>query len=53
MSAARDEILERISAATRGAASSGAVVREYRRAGALDAESRIALFCERAGEYRR
>ena len=52
MSAAREEILERIAATTRGSTSARAVVREYRRAGALDAESRIALFCERAGEYR-
>jgi len=52
MSAARSEILGRITAATRGSASPAAVVREYRRTGTLDTESRIALFCERAGEYR-
>ena len=52
MSAARAEILKRVTAATRGYASPGAVVREYRRTGALDAESRVALFCDRAGEYR-
>jgi L-lactate dehydrogenase complex protein LldG len=52
MSGARDEILERVTAATRGSPSPGAVVREYRRTGTLDAESRVALFCERAGEYR-
>ena len=52
MSAARDEILGRIAAANRVSAPAGAVVREYRRAGTLDAESRVALFCRRAGEYR-
>jgi L-lactate dehydrogenase complex protein LldG len=52
MSAARDEILQRVTTATGGSASPSAVVREYRRAGTLDAESRVALFCERAGEYR-
>ena len=52
MSAARNEILERVAEATRRSASPGAVVRDYRRTGTLDAESRVALFCERAGEYR-
>ena len=52
MSARRDEILERVAAATRSSARSGTAVREYRRVGTLDAESRVALFCTRAGEYR-
>ena len=52
MSAARDEILGRVAGATRGSTRPGAVVREYRREGTLDTESRVALFCRHAGEYR-
>src|SRR5438270_234484 len=51
MTDAREEILERVREATRGAATeprpSG-----YVRAGALDPAARVARFCERVGEYR-
>jgi L-lactate dehydrogenase complex protein LldG len=49
MSGARDEILARV---TRAAGGAGPVPRDYRREGHLSAEDRVALFCERAGEYR-
>ncbi len=52
MSTARDEILMRVADATRGSAPAAPVTRDYRRAGTLAAETRTALFCERAGEYR-
>ena len=52
MSTARDEILRRVADATRGSAPAAPVTRGYRRAGTLAAETRTALFCERAGEYR-
>ena len=52
MSAARDEILERIRAAVGDARPPAPVVRDYRRAGGGAAADRVALFCERAGEYR-
>jgi L-lactate dehydrogenase complex protein LldG len=53
MSSARDEILGRVRAAIDG----GPAPLEpekliYRRAGTLDREARVALFCERASEYR-
>lgn len=54
MSGAREEILERIRAALADVAASRevAVPRDYRRAGRLDRETTVALFCERAGDYR-
>ena len=50
MSAARDEVLRRVRAAK--PATSLPVAREYRLRGTLDEEQRVALFCERVGEYR-
>ena len=49
---AREEILGRVSAAIGGAAPPAPVARDYRRAGERDREARVALFCERVGEYR-
>jgi L-lactate dehydrogenase complex protein LldG len=53
MSAARELILERIRAAL-GEQAGAAVTtpREYRRRGELDGEARVALLCERIGDYR-
>jgi L-lactate dehydrogenase complex protein LldG len=53
MSAAREEILARIRQAKAGAQALeyGAIPRHYRRAGALDAEARIALFIDRLHDY--
>jgi L-lactate dehydrogenase complex protein LldG len=50
VSAARDAILARIRAVDRAPAEP--VARAYRRVGALSAEERVALFCERVGDYR-
>ena len=50
MSTARDEILQQVRAAK--AATAGPIPRDYRRRGTLDHEQRVALFCERVGEYR-
>lgn len=49
MTDARTEILARVRDATGTAAP---VTRDYRRRGAADAQARVALFCERAGDYR-
>jgi L-lactate dehydrogenase complex protein LldG len=46
---AREVILERVAAS---AGESAAPSREYRRRGRLSPAERVALFCERAGEYR-
>ncbi len=46
---AREVILERVAAS---AGESPAFTREYRRRGQLAPAERVALFCERAGEYR-
>jgi L-lactate dehydrogenase complex protein LldG len=48
MNTAREEILRRV----RVAAVAEPVERAYRRRGTLDLEERVALFCERVGEYR-
>jgi L-lactate dehydrogenase complex protein LldG len=48
---ARDEVLARVRGATAGA-TTAPVPRAYRRAGVRTREERVALFCERAGEYR-
>jgi L-lactate dehydrogenase complex protein LldG len=48
---AREAILARVRDAVRGA-EPPAVKRAYRAAGTLDREARVALFCERVGEYR-
>ena len=48
MSSAREEILARVGKAR----PSEAVVRAYRRHGGRAAAERVALFCERSGEYR-
>jgi len=50
VSAAREVILQRVRAAKAGTAD--AIPRDYRRRGTLDHEQRVALFCERVGEYR-
>ena len=50
MSAAREEIVRRVRAVKPTAA--GPIPRDYRRRGTLDHEQRVALFCERVGEYR-
>jgi L-lactate dehydrogenase complex protein LldG len=52
MTAGRDEILRRVRAATNAAAPARPVAYGYRRHGTLDEEQRVALFCERVGEYR-
>ena len=46
---AREVILERVAAS---AGESAAIPRAYRREGQLEPAERVALFCERAGEYR-
>jgi L-lactate dehydrogenase complex protein LldG len=46
---AREVILERVAAS---AGESAAIPRAYRRVGQLEPAERVALFCERAGEYR-
>jgi L-lactate dehydrogenase complex protein LldG len=48
MSSAREEILRRVHVAS----APTSVERTYRRHGTLDDEQRVALFCERVGEYR-
>jgi len=50
VSAARDAILARIREVPRGIPAP--VPRDYRRLGALDADARVALFCDRVGDYR-
>jgi L-lactate dehydrogenase complex protein LldG len=52
MNAARVEILERVTAAVGHPAPAEPVLHEYRIRGTLDAEQRVALFCQRVGEYR-
>jgi len=52
VSAARDAILERIGAAIGDAPPPAAASRSYRRTGERTPAERVALFCERAGEYR-
>ena len=52
MSAAREEIRQRIAAAVGAPPGEQAVPRTYRRSGALGSEQRVALFCGRVGEYR-
>jgi L-lactate dehydrogenase complex protein LldG len=49
MSSAREEILSRVVVPARA---HGALARDYRRAGTLGEEERVALFCRRVGEYR-
>ena len=51
MSAARREILERVSAATRGAVRADSAAHSYRRVGELGRQERVELFCRRVGEY--
>jgi L-lactate dehydrogenase complex protein LldG len=48
----RDEVLGRVRAAIGAARTTAPVARGYRTTGALDAEGRVARFCERAAEYR-
>lgn len=48
----RDEMLNRVRSAIEGGAPPSAVVRSYRRAGSSNPAERVALFCERVGEYR-
>jgi L-lactate dehydrogenase complex protein LldG len=50
--AARDEMLETVGQASARAKSALSIPRRYRRHGRLDFEQRVALFCERVGEYR-
>jgi L-lactate dehydrogenase complex protein LldG len=52
MSSARQEILQRIAAAIGPPSPEQAVARTYRRAGILDDEERVELFCRRVAEYR-
>ena len=52
MSAAREEILQRVVTAIGTPTTETAVIRAYRRAGTLTAEARVDLFCRRVGEYR-
>jgi L-lactate dehydrogenase complex protein LldG len=52
MSDARGEILGRIATAAGARSADQPVARGYRRAGTLDDERRVELFCRRVGEYR-
>jgi L-lactate dehydrogenase complex protein LldG len=52
VSAAREEILARIGRAVGERSPAEPVVRAYRHQGERTAAERVALFCERAGEYR-
>jgi L-lactate dehydrogenase complex protein LldG len=52
MSDARGEILERIATAVGVRSADQPAARGYRRAGTLDDEKRVELFCRRVGEYR-
>ncbi len=52
MSAAREEILQRVVTAIGEPATATAATRAYRRAGTLSGEQRADLFCRRVGEYR-
>jgi L-lactate dehydrogenase complex protein LldG len=52
MSEAREEILGRIAAAVGAPTAEPAAARAYRHAGALGADERVELFCQRVGEYR-
>ena len=51
VSGAREEILNRVRAAQRGA-TPPPVARDYRRSDALSHQERVALFCERVSDYR-
>jgi L-lactate dehydrogenase complex protein LldG len=48
----REAVLGRVRSALAGAPSVPSAPRLYRRQGTLDREGRVALFCERAGDYR-
>jgi L-lactate dehydrogenase complex protein LldG len=52
MSDARELVLGAVRAALAGSAPAAAVTRDYLRHGTLDADARIALLCERIGDYR-
>lgn len=52
MTAARDEILERLRRALGDAHSATEISRAYRRAGTLGAPARVALFAQRVADYR-
>ena len=52
MSTTRDEILRRVREAIGPPAQDHAPAHAYRKRGTLDLERRVALFCERVGEYR-
>lgn len=52
MSAARNQILERIAAAAVAPAAGRTAAHGYRRSGELGADDRVELFCRRVGEYR-
>ena len=52
LSEARKQILERIAAAAVRPSASDRWLHEYRRSGALTADERLELFCQRVGEYR-
>jgi L-lactate dehydrogenase complex protein LldG len=52
VSAARDEILGRVARALDDRPPARDIPRRYRRAGGLTPQERVALFCERAAEYR-
>jgi L-lactate dehydrogenase complex protein LldG len=52
MSEARDQILARVAAAAVAPAAGRSEAHGYRRSGALDADERLELFCQRVDEYR-
>ena len=52
VSAAREEILQRVVAAIGEPAAETAATHAYRRAGTLSREQLVDLFCRRVGEYR-
>jgi L-lactate dehydrogenase complex protein LldG len=49
---ARDAVLGRVRSALADATPAPAIPRDYRTTGTIDDESRVALFCERVGEYK-
>jgi L-lactate dehydrogenase complex protein LldG len=49
---ARDDVLGRVRSALADASPAPAIPREYRTTGTIDDDARVALFCERVGEYK-
>jgi L-lactate dehydrogenase complex protein LldG len=49
---ARDDVLGRVRSALADASPAPAIPRDYRTTGTMDDDARVALFCERVGEYK-